>query len=109
MFVFSSRGGKPIAAFTSLKAKIDALLDPPIDYNLHDLRRTCRTGLSRLRVPPHIAERVLGHAQDRIQRTYDVHSYVDEKRQALQLWADHVSRLVEGDAAAGKVVTMMLR
>jgi hypothetical protein len=31
-------------------------------FTLHDLRRTCRTGLSRLKVKPHIAERILKHA-----------------------------------------------
>lgn len=108
VYVFPGRGGgKPLAAFTQHKTRLDALLDPPIDYNLHDTRRTCRTGLSRLRVPPHIAERVLGHAQQGIERVYDVHSYADEKRQALQLWADHVTRIVEGDGATNNVVTMV--
>jgi integrase len=108
--VFPGRGGgKPIAAFTSLRAKIDALLDPPIDYNLHDTRRTCRTGLSRLRVAPHVAECVLGHAQQGIERVYDVYSYADEKRQALQLWADHVSRIASGYAGANNVVTLTPR
>jgi integrase len=66
----------------------------------HDLRRTCRTGLSRLKdehgraaVPPHIAERVLNHAQDRIAGTYDTHSYLDEKRDALEKWATHLQSL----------------
>jgi hypothetical protein len=83
------------------------LIDPAIDYNLHDTRRTVRTGMARLRVPDHIAERVLGHAVGGIERVYNVHHYADEKRQALQLWADHVSRLVEGDDAAANVVTLV--
>ena len=62
-------------------------------FTLHDLRRTCRTGLARLGVEPHIAERVLGHAQGRIAATYDVHSYAEEKRLALERWATHLARL----------------
>jgi integrase len=62
-------------------------------FTLHDLRRTCRTGLARLKVLPHIAERVLGHAQERITATYDVHSYLDEKRAALEAWAAHLEQL----------------
>jgi integrase len=62
-------------------------------FTLHDLRRTCRTGLARLKVPPHVAERVLGHAQARVAATYDVHSYLDEKRAALEAWATHLERL----------------
>jgi integrase len=59
-------------------------------FTLHDLRRTCRTGLARLKVAPHIAERVLGHAQERIPGVYDVHDYLDEKRAALETWATHL-------------------
>ena len=62
-------------------------------FNLHDLRRCCRTGLARLKVAPHIAERVLNHAQERIPGTYDMHDYADEKRAALEQWAAHVMAL----------------
>src|SRR5262249_23321532 len=48
-------------------------------FTLHDLRRTCRTGLGRLKIPPHIAERVLNHAQPGIEGVYDRHAYLDEK------------------------------
>ncbi len=63
------------------------------EFTLHDLRRTCRTGLAKLRVAPHIAERVLNHAQETIPGTYDRHDYVDEKRDALERWAQHLSKL----------------
>jgi integrase len=33
------------------------------DWNPHDLRRTVRTGLSRLGCPTDIAEAVLGHSK----------------------------------------------
>lgn len=62
-------------------------------FTLHDLRRTCRTGLARLKVPPHIAERVLNHAQEKIAGTYDLHEYLDEKRDALNKWARHLRGL----------------
>ena len=62
-------------------------------FTLHDLRRTCRTGLSRLKVEPHIAERVLNHAQDKIAGTYDLFEYLDEKRAALEKWATHLKGL----------------
>ena len=62
-------------------------------FTLHDLRRTCRTGLARLKVEPHIAERVLNHAQEKIAGTYDVWAYADEKRAALDKWAAHLEAL----------------
>lgn len=62
-------------------------------FTPHDLRRTCRTGLSKLKIAPHIAERVLNHAQDKIAGTYDVHQYMEEKREALERWAKHLESL----------------
>jgi len=64
-------------------------------FTLHDLRRTCRTGLARLKVEPHIAERVLNHVQEKIPGTYDRHAYVDEKRAALEKWAAHLQTLLQ--------------
>jgi integrase len=66
------------------------------EFTLHDLRRTCRTGLARLKIAPHIAERVLNHAQETIPGTYDVHDYLEEKREALDKWASHLEGLCEG-------------
>lgn len=67
-------------------------------FTLHDLRRTCRTGLSRLRVEPHIAERVLNHVQPGIVGTYDRHAYLDEKREALEKWEAHLNALQDREA-----------
>ena len=62
-------------------------------FTLHDLRRTCRTGLARLKVEPHVAERVLNHTQEGIAGVYDQWAYIDEKRAALEKWAAHLSEL----------------
>jgi integrase len=62
-------------------------------FNLHDLRRTCRTGLSRLKVEPHVAERVLNHVQPGVAGVYDKHAYMEEKRAALEKWAKHLEAL----------------
>jgi integrase len=59
-------------------------------FTLHDLRRTVRTGLAKLGIRPDIAERCLNHAQPGIIATYDTHQYLDEKRDALTQWADHL-------------------
>jgi len=47
-----------------------------------------------------IAERVLNHARERIEATYDVHEYVDEKREALERWAKYLAELRDGQAPA---------
>lgn len=60
------------------------------DWTLHDLRRTFRTGLGRLGVPPHIAELCINHAKDGIVAVYDKHRYEPEIKAALELWANHI-------------------
>jgi integrase len=68
-------------------------------FTLHDLRRTARTGLARLGIEPHIAERVLNHVQAKIPGTYDRHAYLDEMRDALQKWAEYLNTLRRPDRA----------
>jgi integrase len=60
----------------------------------HDLRRTVRTGLSRLACPNEVAEAVLGHARSGIEGTYDLHKYESKCKVWLQKWADHMDTLL---------------
>jgi len=60
----------------------------------HDLRRSVRTGLSRLQCPNEVAEAVLGHSRRGIEGTYDLHRYEAECKQWLQNWADHLDSLI---------------
>lgn len=70
---------------------------------LHDLRRTARTRLGKLKdkdgktaVLPHIAEAALGHTLKitDVQDTYDHADYSDEVSQALALWSVELARIV---------------
>lgn len=64
-------------------------------FTVHDLRRTMRTGLSALGVSSETAERAIGHlVGSDIQRTYDVHRFEKERRDALEKWAAHVATIV---------------
>jgi len=81
------------------KAPLLVFRDPrPV---VHDLRRTLRTGLGRLGVPPHVAERCLNHSVGEIESTYDTHDYLDERREALARWGAHVESIVK---STGNVV-----
>jgi integrase len=73
-------------------------------WTLHDLRRTMRTGLGRLGVPPHIAELAINHVKAGIVAVYDKHTYQGEVAAALAQWAEHVLAVVEG--RKGKVVPL---
>jgi integrase len=65
-------------------------------WTLHDLRRTFRTGLSKLGVQPHVAELCINHVKGGVQAIYDRHRYHNEMKAALALWADHVRSIVAG-------------
>ncbi len=52
----------------------------------HDFRRTVRTHLEKLNVPPHIAEKCLNHSLGAINAVYNKNTYLDERREALERW-----------------------
>ena len=89
-FVFSTTAGaKAIAGFSKTKYQLDALMAKELGRKVepfvnHDLRRTVRTRLSQLRVRTEVAELVIGHTLKGLHATYDVHAYLDERREALQ-------------------------
>lgn len=64
------------------------------DWSPHDLRRSVRTGLSRLGCPNEVAEAILGHSRKGIEGTYDLHKYESECKIWLQRWADHLDALI---------------
>jgi integrase len=67
-------------------------------WRLHDLRRTCATGMAELGVQPHIIEAVLNHVSGHkagVAGIYNRARYEGEMRDALQRWADHVEGLVQ--------------
>lgn len=98
----SGKGG--YSGWSKSKAEMDSTLKIKKPWTLHDLRRTGRTGLGMLGVAPHIAEAVLNHLPPKLLRTYDKNKYEKEKREALDLWAAHLMRLVNGEKS--NVVTL---
>jgi integrase len=90
------------------KVAFDKALPNVAPWRFHDLRRTCRTGMGMLGVPQHVAELVIGHALPGIVGVYDRHSYLAEKRDALNRWANHVLNVV-GEASVSGADIVALR
>jgi hypothetical protein len=81
-------------------------------WRLHDLRRSMRTGLSRLGVPREIAEASVNHISGRsgLVGTYDRHDYADEIIEAIGRWQAHVARVVSAtDRPAGAEIIRLRR
>jgi integrase len=82
-------------------ARQGAGVDLMLPWVLHDLRRTCATGMAEIGVAPHVIEAVLNHVSGHkagVAGIYNRATYEREKRQALDLWAEHVMALVEEQA-----------
>jgi integrase len=99
-WVFTIDGRRPMRSFGNLKATFDkavARLNPDIPHwQIHDLRRTARSLLSRAGVPADHAERVLGHVIGGVRGIYDRHEYREEKSAALTALARAIDRIVSG-------------
>jgi len=57
-------------------------------FCVHDFRRTARTHIAALGIPSHIAERCLNHKIKGVEGVYNHHDYLNERREALKLWAN---------------------
>jgi integrase len=124
-FVFTTTQGKtPVNGFSKAKARIDGriakLRQKAIgakaaekaamrSWVLHDLRRTMRTHLSALPVQDLVRELVIAHAKPGLHRVYDQFAYLEEKRQALELWAKRLALIVSPPAPTSVVSAAVAR
>lgn len=109
-FVFTTTGETPISGFGRVKARIDKAAaearkqeerETVAPWCLHDLRRTAATRMAELGVPVEHIGRVLNHAPRGITATvYDKHTYIPEKRRALDVWADYLKSIVAPEVGA---------
>jgi integrase len=87
--ILANRGGKPMPHWT-----------------LHDLRRTCATGLAELGVLPHVIECILNHLSGfraGVAAIYNRNRYLPEMREALCKWADYVEGLADTGATVSRL------
>jgi len=115
-FVFTTSGVRPISGYSQAKERLDALMlliarqeagedgaaATVAPWCLHDMRRTAASGMARMGTPVHVIEAVLNHRSGAISGVaaiYNRHSYLPEKRHAVEAWASHVMGLV-GEPAA---------
>jgi integrase len=97
-YVFSPAGHRPFQSFSQGKRLLDQLSDVT-NWRLHDLRRTCVSGMARLGVAPHVADKILNHQSGTISgvaAVYQRHDFLAERREALERWGAHCSELIGG-------------
>jgi integrase len=94
-YVFSYGGSKPLRSLHYQKQVLTRAAGVN-SWTLHDLRRTCASGLAKLEVSIAVIEQILNHRGGQLSGVtgiYVRHQFEKEKREALQRWADHVERL----------------
>jgi integrase len=95
-YVFASPEAKPFQHFAAAKRKLDEMSGVS-GWRLHDLRRTCVSGMARLGIAPHVAAKVLNHQSGTISgvaAVYQRHEFLHERRVALERWGAHVGKIV---------------
>ncbi|WP_299601033.1 site-specific integrase [uncultured Tateyamaria sp.] len=109
-WVFSTNGKTPMSGWSKLTAKLRDALGAVFPDNseiehwtLHDLRRTFRSGLTRLGVNPEVAEIMLNHRPETLIAVYDREPRLGERREAAERWALHVSSILDPDAGKNVV------
>lgn len=124
--VFTTTGTTSVSGFSDAKERLDSFAleimrrravarneDPDdVDFptwRFHDLRRTGTTTLQKLGIIIEHTEAVINHTSGEtagVAGVYNLYKYEIEKRRALELWADHLARLLTGDTEASNIVAL---
>jgi integrase len=108
----TTSGASPVWMTDKVKKRVDARMlrtlralarrrgDDPDKVTLprwvnHDIRRSVRSQLSRLKVSEEAREAVMAHVRPGIKGVYDRHDYLDEKRGALVAWESRLRSIVD--------------
>src|SRR3954464_6691107 len=86
---------RPSRNFVHAKPKLDKRAGVS-GWRLHDLRRTAISGMARLGVAPHVADKILNHTAGTISgvaAVYQRHEFMAEREHTLNIWARHVEEL----------------
>jgi integrase len=103
IFLFGYGDG-PFSGWSKSKLSLDERITKATGkalthWTVHDLRRTAATSMANdLGILPHVIEAVLNHVSGHkggIAGIYNKATYRREKAEALALWGDHITALVE--------------
>jgi integrase len=100
--IFGTSRGKRFQAFAKGKRALDKRSEVT-GWRLHDLRRTIVSGMARLGVPPHVADKILNHQAGTISgvaAVYQRHDFLLERKDALDRWGEHVEQITRAVKAA---------
>jgi integrase len=101
-FVFTVDGRRPIIGFAKAKRRLSGKAGLTAEWRLHDLRRSCASGLQRLGIRTEVIERCLNHVSGSFRGVAGVYQrdpLLDETAAALLAWATRIDEIVSGKSA----------
>lgn len=98
-YVFTNTGDKPVSGWSKLEPKLREAADLAEPWTLHDLRRSFRTGLTRLGADERLAELMINHRPLDLRAVYDREPRLQERRRLAERWA---ARVAGGGTTAAK-------
>lgn len=87
----SWRTGMPMQGWAKMTTRLREASG--VDFNLHDLRKTFRTGLDKLRVDVDIGAICINHGRRGLEAIYNKNTAPLEMRDAFTRWSEHVDKL----------------
>ena len=100
-WLFSTTGRGPVKGFSKAKTKLDKE-SGVTDWTFHDLRRTFATVTTEnLRISPVVVDKVLNHVSGAVKgvaAVYERGEYLDQRKIAMDAWAEFLSTQVLGQA-----------
>lgn len=120
-FLFTTTGETHVSGYSRSKDRLDAKMleilkdeaaergegpetvKPIPHWTLHDLRRTVASRLAGLNINLPVIEKLLNHVSGTfagIVGVYQRHEFKDEKRRAMNAWADYLAALIDDQRPA---------
>jgi hypothetical protein len=90
----------PFQGYSKAKKRLDCVSGVH-GWTLHDLRRTVVSGMARLGIAPHVADKILNHQSGTISgvaAVYQRHEFLNEREEALRRWGQHIATLTATQA-----------
>ncbi|MEK9810902.1 MAG: site-specific integrase, partial [Candidatus Nanopelagicales bacterium] len=100
-YVFPAKGGHKGTNDLNQRIKRGLLKHVSVEpFSPHDLRRSASTHLHKAGVQRHVVEKILGHVDSSVAGVYDRHEYWNERRTALDDWADRLVQCTQSEFQA---------
>lgn len=78
-------------------------------FSPHDLRRTAATHMASMRISSDILSRILNHSKQGVtEQHYNQYNYDDEKRDALNRWADRLKQIIDQASTPNNVIKLKI-